>query len=708
MKKLALVFIVIAACGGGQKPQPQPDPQPEVAQPAPPPVVTPPAPEPPVAKGNPSNDLIPRAVLFGNPVRSSVQLSHDGKHISWLAPKDGVMNVWVAPIGKLDQAKAVTNDTVRPIRGYGWAFTNKHIIYGQDAAGDENFHVFRADIADGKTTDITPFKGARASLAGYSWKKPTTLIVSVNDRDPKVFDLHELDLLTAERKLLVQNDDSYLGFTLDNDLKPRFATKKLPDGATHIFIAETPVAGSRANDGKITWKPWQQIPFEDADTTSVDGFTPNNKAVYMTETRGRDTGALVELDLATKKTKVIAEDPKVDVGGAMSHPKTDKLQAVGFNYDKQRWKILDKSIQRDLDTLAKLEPGAQINVGSRTLDDKTWMVVATTEKMGQRYYLWDRGKQKPTFLFAARPELEKLPLVKMWPVEIKARDGLTLMSYLTLPKAADANEDGKADKPVPLILLVHGGPWGRDVWGYNPLHQLFANRGYATLSVNFRASTGFGKKFLHAGNLQWGKAMHDDLLDAVQWAVAQNVTAKDTVCITGGSYGGYATLAGLAMTPDVFRCGVDIVGPSNLLTLLATIPPYWAPMVAMFHTRMGNPETPEGKALLQAASPLTHASKITKPLLIAQGKNDPRVKEAESEQIVAAMKKSNLPVTYVLFPDEGHGFARPENMIAFTAVTEAFLSAHLGGTYLPITADELKASSMQIKEGKHGIPGLPK
>ncbi|MDQ3338939.1 MAG: S9 family peptidase [Myxococcota bacterium] len=702
MKKLALVFIVIAACGGGQKPQPQPEPQPvDVAQPAPPPVVTPPAPEAPVAKGNPSNVLIPRAVLFGNPVRSSVQLSHDGKHISWLAPKDGVMNVWVAPIGKLDEAKAVTSDTVRPIRGYFWAYTNKHIVYGQDAAGDENFHVFRADIADGKTTDITPQKGARASIAGLSWKKPTTLIVSVNDRDAKVFDLHELDLVTAERKLLVQNDDSYIGFTLDNDLKPRFATKKLPDGATHIFIAET-------KGGKITWKPWQQIPFEDADTTSVDGFTPNNKAVYMTETRGRDTGALVELDLATKKTKVIAEDPKVDVGGAMSHPKNDKLQAVGFNYDKQRWKIIDKAIQRDLDTLAKLEPGAQISVGTRTLDDKTWMVAATTEKLGQRYYLWDRAKQKPTFLFASRPELEKLPLVKMWPVEIKARDGLTLMSYLTLPKAADANEDGKADKPAPMVLLVHGGPWGRDAWGYDPLHQLFANRGYAVLSVNFRASTGFGKKFLHAGNLQWGKAMHDDLLDAVQWAVAQNVTAKDTVCITGGSYGGYATLAGLAMTPDVFRCGVDIVGPSNLLTLLASIPAYWGPMVAMLHTRMGNPETPEGKALLTAASPLTHASKITKPLLIAQGKNDPRVKEAESEQIVAAMKKSNLPVTYVLFPDEGHGFARPENMIAFTAVTEAFLSAHLGGTYLPITLEELKASSMQIKEGKNGIPGLPK
>ncbi len=698
--KRALLSLVLVACGGGQKPASQPSPT-EAAQP---PESSPGASAPatpaaePVAKGNPRTDLIPRSVLFGNPERVGPQLSPDGKNIAWLAPKDGVMNVWVAPVGKLDQAKPITSDTARPIRSFFWAYTNKHILYAQDTAGDENFHVFRVDLADNKTTDITPFKGARASVVGMFYKKPTTLIVSVNDRDPRVFDLYQVDLVSGERKLLAQNDDSFLGFEVDNDLNVRFATKKQPDGSTEYFVAEK-------KGDKLTWKPWEKIAFEDADTTGLAAFAPGNKAVFWTETRGRDTGALVQLDLATKKTKVVAEDPKADAGGMMFAPKTDALQAVAFTYDKQRWQVIDKSIQRDLTAIDKLEPGAQTGVVSRTLDDKTWIVAATTEKRGARYYLWNRATQKPTFLFAARPELEAQPLVKMWPVEIKARDGLTLVSYLTLPKAADANEDGKADKPVPMVLLVHGGPWGRDMWGFNPLHQLFANRGYAVLSVNFRSSTGFGKKFMNAGNLQWGKAMHDDLLDAVQWAVAQNVTAKDTVCISGGSYGGYATLAGLTLTPDEFRCGVDIVGPSNLMTLLASIPPYWAPMVAMFHTRMGNPETPEGKALLTAVSPLTHASKIKKPLLIAQGKNDPRVKEAESEQIVAAMKKAGLPVTYVLFPDEGHGFARPENMIAFTAVTEAFLSAHLGGSYLPITPEEAKATSMQIKDGKNGIPG---
>jgi dipeptidyl aminopeptidase/acylaminoacyl peptidase len=703
MKKLALLTFVLAACGGGQKPQPMPEPQPDPTTPAQdtPTAQVPTAPAAPVAVGKPDPTLIPRAVFFGNPERTAIQLSPDGKNVAWLAPKDGVMNIWVAPLGKMDQAKAVTSDTARPIRGFNWAFTNKHVLYEQDAAGDENFHVFRADIADGKTTDITPFKGARASIEARSWKQPTKILVGVNDRNPQVFDIYEVDLGTAERKLVAQNDDGFAGFSIDNDMKVRFGVKKMPDGANHIFQAET-------KDGKLTWKPYEQIAPEDADTTDIVGFAPGNKALYVTETRGRDTAALVQVDIATKKAKVLAEDAKSDSAGFLANPKTDNLQAVAFNYDKVTWKILDKSIQKDMTALAKLEPGAQVQVTSRTLDDKTWIVAAMSEQKGGRFYLWDRGKQKATFLFAARPELEKQPLVKMWPVEIKARDGLTLMSYLTLPKAADANEDGKADKPVPMVLLVHGGPWARDAWGYNPLHQLFANRGYAVLSVNYRSSTGFGKKFMNAGNLQWGKAMHEDLLDAVQWAVQQNVTAKDTVCITGGSYGGYATLAGLTLTPDVFRCGVDIVGPSNLMTLLATIPPYWAPAVAMFHTRMGNPDTAEGKAILKQASPLTHASKITKPLLIAQGKNDPRVKEAESEQIVAAMKKANLPVSYVLFPDEGHGFARPENMIAFTAVTEAFLSAHLGGTYLPITADELKATTMQVKEGKNGIPGLPK
>jgi len=648
-----------------------------------------------VATGNPRNDLIPRALLFGNPERVAVRLSPDGKQLSWMAPKDGVMNVFVAPIGKLDQARAVTSEKTRPIPGYNWAFTGKHLLYQQDVGGDENYHLFKVDLADGKTTELTPSKGARAELAGLDDRQPNKVWVTINDRDPKVFDLYEYDIVTGKRTLVIQNDDGYLGFTLDNASQVRFAQKKNPDGSTAILI----------RDGKA-WKPFETIAFEDSETTSISGFSPDNKSIYLTESRGRDTAAFVEMNLATKKVKVLAEHPKADVGGVIVHPTKHTVQAISFDPGRVTWKILDKSIEKDLAALAKLDEGADVSIASRTLDDKKW-VVATASDRKSSYYLWDRTTQKATFLFSPMPKLFEQPLVKMSTVTIPARDGLELVSYLSLPKTADPDGDGKANTAVPMVLLVHGGPWARDTWGFDPIHQLLANRGYAVLSVNFRGSTGFGKKFLNASNLQWGKAMHTDLLDAVDWGVKQGVTPKDKVCIAGGSYGGYATLAGLTMTPDAFACGVDIVGPSNLMTLLGSIPPYWAPFLAVFHTRMGNPNTAEGKQLLVEASPLTHAAKIKKPLLIGQGANDPRVKQAESEQIVAAMKKHGLPVSYVLFPDEGHGFNRPENNIAFFAVMESFLSAHLGGVYQPITAEELKATTMQVKDGKQGIPGLP-
>jgi dipeptidyl aminopeptidase/acylaminoacyl peptidase len=699
MKKLLLIAVV--ACGGGtpaaQAPSPEPAPEPMAEAPPPSAPASEAAPARPA--GNPRNDLIPRAVIFGNPERVALQISPDGKHLAWLAPKDGVLNIWVSPVGKLDQAKSITSDTTRPIRQYTWAHTGKHILYMQDVGGDENFHVLRADIADGKVTDLTPYKGARASIEKLDPRQPTVAMIAINDRDPKAFDLYRVDLLSGKRTLAAQNNDGFAGFHLDNKMAVRLAEKKLPDGSTQLLTPE-------AKGGVTTWKLYDSIPFEDADTTDVVSFAPDGKAVYMNDSRGRDTAALVSVQLATKKQTVLADDPRADSGGVIIHPTKHTLQAVAFNYLRINWKVLDKSIQKDFDNLAKLD-GGEVRPVSRTLDDKTWVVATTTEQRPINYYLWDRAKQKGEFLFSARPELEKHPLVKMTPYEIKARDGLTLVSYLSLPAKADPDGDGKPNSAVPLVLVVHGGPWARDSWGYNAGHQMLANRGYAVLSVNFRGSTGFGKKFLNASNLQWGKAMHDDLLDAVAWAVQQGVTRKDTVCIMGGSYGGYATLVGLAMTPDVFRCGVDIVGPSNLMTLLASIPPYWAPIVATFHTRMGNPETAEGKALLQAVSPLTHAAAIRRPLLIGQGANDPRVKQAESEQIVAAMKKHRLPVTYVLFPDEGHGFARPQNNIAFFGVTEAFLSAHLGGDYQPLTRAELEASTMQIKEGKDGIPGLP-
>ena len=693
MKRLLVIAFV--ACGGSQAPAPTP-PSNTTAAPAPPVAVAPPAPV-----GHPRNDLIPRALLFGPPERAAIQLSPDGKRVAWLAPLNGVLNIWVAHVDKLDQALPITDEQTRPIREYFWAYTGKQLIYLQDSGGDENFHVYRADIGipgTVKVTDLTPYKGARSMVIGHSELQPTTLMVQINDRDPKWFDLYKVDLVSGKRTLVVQNDDNLAGYELDHNLALRFATRKTADGGTQILLPET-------KGGKQTWKPYDTISSEDSDNTGIVGIAPGGKAVYMTDSRNRDTAALYSVDIATKKQTLLAADAKADAGEVLIHPTKQTIQAVSFNYLRPTWKVLDPSVKDDLDALAKVD-GGEVHIVSRTLDDRTWIAVSVSDQHPGSYYLWDRNKHKSTFLFAARPELEKQPLVKMWPVVIETRDHLAMVSYLSLPAAADADGDGKADHPVPMVLFVHGGPWGRDSWGYRPASQLLANRGYAVLQVNYRGSVGFGKKFVNAGNLEWGKAMHTDLIDAVNWAIEQKIAPRDQIAIMGGSYGGYATLAGLTMTPDVFACGVDIVGPSNLMTLLASVPPYWAPLLTLFKKRLGDPETAEGKALLVAASPLTHAAAIKRPLLIGQGANDPRVKQAESEQIVKAMKDHNLPVTYIVFPDEGHGFARPPNNIAFFGAAEAFLSAHLGGSYAPLTQTEIKASTMQVKEGKAGVPGL--
>jgi dipeptidyl aminopeptidase/acylaminoacyl peptidase len=388
----------------------------------------------------------------------------------------------------------------------------------------------------------------------------------------------------------------------------------------------------------------------------------------------------------------------------MSNPRSGEVEAYAVTYLRDEWTALDPKVGADLAWLREQLKG-DISVTSRTLDDRLWTVAVDPVVAPSSVHLYDRQAKSLKQLYVSRPELVGAPLQAMHPIEIKARDGLTLPSYLTLPPGSDADGDGKPAAPVPMVLLVHGGPWARDDYGYNPYHQWLANRGYAVLSVNFRGSTGFGKAFISAGDLEWGRKMHDDLIDAVDWAVKQGVSPADQVAIMGGSYGGYATLAGLTFTPTTFACGVDIVGPSNLETLLKTIPPYWVPLIEQFHQRMGNPNTPEGLALLKERSPLYKAGDIVRPLLIGQGANDPRVNQAESDQIVSAMKAKGIPVTYVLFPDEGHGFARPENNIAFNAVTENFLAGCLKGRAEPI-GDTVKKSSAKVPEGAQHTPGL--
>jgi dipeptidyl aminopeptidase/acylaminoacyl peptidase len=408
--------------------------------------------------------------------------------------------------------------------------------------------------------------------------------------------------------------------------------------------------------------------------------------------------------VASGAKTVLAQSRRADVGSALANPQTGRIEAYAENYLKNEWIPLGNAVKGDLDFLKSRLKG-ELAVVSRTDADDKWIVAEDPVTAPSAAYLYDRKSKRLTRLYVTRPELEGAPLAAMHPVEIKTRDGLTMVSYLTLPPGTDPDGDGRPNKAVPMVLLVHGGPWGRDVYGYNGTHQWLANRGYAVLSPNFRASTGFGKKFISAGDLQWGTKMHDDLLDAADWAVKSGVTTSDKVAIMGGSYGGYATLAGLAFTPDKFACGVDIVGPSNLNTLLKTIPPYWEAGKVQFYKRMGDPNTPEGQALLRERSPLFKADQIKRPLLIGQGANDPRVNVAESEQIVEAMKAKGIPVTYVVFPDEGHGFARPQNNIAFSAVAENFLAKCLGGRAEPIGA-ALKASTAQVQHGAEFAPGL--
>ena len=704
-RKLTSFFALLAALGmsfalaGCSPDQPAPEPEqaaepqeaaePQAAAPA---AAAAPAPEAEAAAVEPP-ELIERDKLFGNPARSSAQLSPDGKRISYLAPRDGVMNVWVAPLDDIAAAKPVTEEKVRPIRGYSWSPDGTQILYVQDKGGDENFLLYGVDLEGGETRNYTPFENVRVTIVAVSDKIKDTILIGLNDRDPRWHDVHSLNLETGEITLVRQND-GYAGFAADQDLQLRIAAKPTPEGGLEIERI--------GDDGETSLLT--AIPPEDSLTSNVLGIPQDADFAYMLDSRDRNLGALVKLDLASGETEVIVSGSKADIGGIMAHPVTGEVQAYAENYLSNRWYPIGDAIKDDIDFLDE-EAGGEWSVTSRTDDDRYWSVVIDRVTEPAAYWLYDREAKSLDKLFTIRPELEGETLAPMYPVEIKSRDGLTLVSYLSLPPHADPDTNGVPAEPLPMVLNVHGGPWARDNFGYNSEHQWLANRGYAVLSVNFRGSTGFGKDFVNASNLEWGRKMHDDLIDAVDWAIEQGITTRDQVAIYGGSYGGYAVLWGMTNTPEHFACGVDIVGPSNLKTLLDSIPPYWASFFEQFARRVGDPRTEEGQALLAERSPLTYVENIQKPLLIAQGANDPRVKQAESDQIVSAMTEREIPVTYVLYPDEGHGFAVPQNRLSFYAVSEAFLADCLGGRYEPV-GDDFEGSSIQVPAGAGFVPGL--
>jgi dipeptidyl aminopeptidase/acylaminoacyl peptidase len=622
--------------------------------------------------------LIPRDTLLGNPERANPHIAPDGKRLAWLAPDEhDVLQVWVQTIGRHD-ARVVTADKSHGIHSYGWAFDSKTILYSQDAAGDENFHVFAVDLDSNNVRDLTPWQGVRAETVASSPIFPERILVALNLRDRKLMDVYRIDLRTGAVALDTKNPGDVGGWLADDDLLVRAATITTPDGGTEIRIRD----GASA-----PWRTLMKASMEDY-LAALD-LAKDGKSLVLSTSIGTDTARLVRHEIASGKETVIARSDDADLSDAVIQPTSHVVQAAAFDPGRKHWTVVDPSIQADFDAIAKISDG-DFSIVDRDLADQTWLVSFDSDRAPTRYYSWDRASRKATLLFSVQPKLDDAPLASMKPVEFTARDGMKLNGYLTLPVGVPA-------KNLPMVLAVHGGPWARDSWGFDHNTQLLANRGYAVLQINFRGSSGFGKKYLHAGDREWGLTMQNDLTDGVKWAVAQNIADPARVAIFGGSYGGYAALAGAAFTPDLYRCAVDECGPSNLFTLLASFPPYWEVARSIFYTRVGNPNDPKDKDLLRAASPLFSAGKIKIPMLIGQGANDPRVKQAEAEQIVDAIVKHRGSAVYALYPDEGHGFVRPENRLDFTARMEKFLADNLGGRFEPMKGDRIPGSTAKIR-----------
>jgi dipeptidyl aminopeptidase/acylaminoacyl peptidase len=615
-------------------------------------------------------DLIPRSVLFGNPERTAPRISPDGRRLAWIAPLDGVLNVWVAPVGDSEAgvdwaaARVVTADTDRGVRVFTWAHDGRHLLYLQDTGGDENWRLYDVDLETLGRRDLTPFDKIHATIIGASKRRPTEVLVGINADNPQLHDVYRLDLSTGELVKEIENP-GYAGWLADEELVVRCAIAPLPDGALDVLVRDADISAGPE------WRQLLTIPAEDVTSFDVVSFSDDGLSLLMITAAGTDTARLTRVDLATGEETLLAADPEADVAGVVLHPDTQQPQIVLVLKDRMEYLVLDPSVADDLTAIRALHPGDP-SISSRDDADASWLIAFNVDAGSVTYFTYDRASKSGKLLFEARPELSGYTLAAMEPFSFAARDGLVIHGYLTFPPGVDRSS-------LPAVINVHGGPQVRDTWGYNPEAQWFANRGYLCVQVNYRGSAGYGKAFTTAGDREWGAKMHDDLLDAVSHIVGQGWADPARVAIYGGSYGGYAALVGAAFTPDVFCCAVDIVGPSNLKTLLETIPPYWAPMIAQMYRRVGNPETDE--EFLWSRSPLSRAHDIRIPLLIAQGANDPRVKQDESEQIVAALKEAGIDYEYLLFPDEGHGFAKPENRIKFYTAAERFLARYLGGRF---------------------------
>lgn len=625
--------------------------------------------------------LIPREILFGNPERAEPQVSPDGSQIAWLAPdKNGVQNVW-ASARDGSNARAITNEPHRPIFWYAWGADAKHILYLQDNAGDEINHLFSADLTNGNVRDLTPFRGVRAQNVLTDFNHPRFVLVALNLRDRQAFDMYRIDLETGAVTLEATNPGDVLTWKTDNDFVIRGAT---------AFDGKTAASIVRVRDAVD--KPWRDrvvMPFERAlfagevvDGSLIAGFDPDGTSLIIQSALHSDKGQLVKVDLRDgKELGVLAQDPECDVANSglgdgpnvLRDPATHAIQAVEFNYSTSHWVFLDPKLQADFEIIGRDVPGF-LDLISRDRADRKWIVASRRSDAPAAYYVFDRDAKKVTKLYDECPKLAGESLAPKKGVTIKARDGLSLPCYLTTPVGVES-------KNLPMVLLIHGGPWFRDYDNFEQEVQLLANRGYAVLQVNYRGSTGFGLKFLNAGTNQWGRGTQEDLFDAAQWAIDQGIADPKRIAAMGWSGGGFATLLALEMRPDLFACGIDGVGPADLATLFRSFPSYWSNIMPRWRRRGGDFDHDE--ALNRKVSPIYYVEKIRSPLLIGQGQNDPRVTIANSDAMVAALRKAKREVTYVVYPDEGHGFARPENNLDFYGRVEEFLAKHLGGRAEP-------------------------
>ena len=631
--------------------------------------------------------LIDRELIFGNPEIAGAQISPDGKYIAFLKPWKDTRNIYVKSIDEpFSAARLLTTETKRPVAGYLWTRDAKFIIYAKDHDGDENFNVYAVDPgakpaagADApESRDLTGLKGVRVELVEAPKNDPDVIYIGLNDRDKAWHDLYKLKISTGEKTLVRQNTERITGWVFDTKGNLRMATRSADNGDTEIL---------RVDASGFT-KIYSCSVFE---TCGPLKFLPDGSKVYIETNKGTNLISLALMDPATGQTQLVESDPqnKVDFGGAIFSEATDELVGTSYYYDRQKMYFRDKKFAADYEWLEHKLPGMEIGMDSRTRDESIWLVTASSDIEPGQTLLFNRKTYALTPQYKVREKLPRQDLAEMKSVTYASSDGLEIPAYLTVPKGVEG-------KNLPALVIPHGGPWGRDVWGYNALAQFFANRGYAVLMPNFRGSTGYGRKFLDAGNLEWGRKMQDDVTWGVKYMVAQGIANPKRVGILGGSYGGYATLAGVTFTPDLYAAAVDIVGPSNLITLLDSIPPYWEAARKVFYVRMGNPTTPDGKALLEAESPIHYADKIRTPLLVAQGANDPRVNRREAEQIVVALRDRGFPVEYLLAPDEGHGFQRPVNNLALFMEAEAFLAEHLGGRYQEGGTPEVVARLKEI------------